>query len=134
MGDFAGRRRFSSQMYGMRASDYDSQKTCGKEYKGIKKDLKHIDKYDITTAGFDYIGSKDNVHCFICLLCGDALAGVSYSDYLSTKEESTTPKASVPESPMNIFDRLPKTLCRKNGIRAPVTIAANAVISVYPIL
>ena len=37
----------------------------------------------IETSGGDNVGSKDNVHCFVCFLCGNALARVSHGDYFS---------------------------------------------------
>lgn len=48
------------------------------------------------------------------------------------KTDMTTPMTSVPPSPMNIFDVLPKTLCRKKGIRAPTETAAKIVIGASP--
>ena len=49
-----------------------------------------------------------------------------------TKTDMTTPMTSVPPSPMNIFDVLPKTLCRKKGIRAPTETTAKMVIDSSP--
>ena len=35
MGDLKGRRGFSSEMYGLRTSDYDCQTAGGEEYTGL---------------------------------------------------------------------------------------------------
>ena len=42
------------------------------------------------------------------------------------------PITSVPPSPMNIFDVLPKTLWKKKGISAPTDTTARSVIFISP--
>ena len=49
-----------------------------------------------------------------------------------TKEERIAPIKSVPPSPINILDLLPKTLCKKNGIREPTDIIANDALIISP--
>ena len=49
-----------------------------------------------------------------------------------TKTDMTVPMTNVPPSPMNIFEVLPKTLCRKKGIKAPTETTARMVIASSP--
>jgi len=49
-----------------------------------------------------------------------------------TKTDMTVPMTNVPPSPMNIFEVLPKTLCRKKGIKAPTETTARIVIASSP--
>ena len=51
---------------------------------------------------------------------------------LVTNAEKIIPNDNVPASPMNIFECLPNTLCRKNGKSEKPTIAASVAILILP--
>ena len=49
-----------------------------------------------------------------------------------TKIDMTNPMTSVPPSPMNIRELLPKTLWKKNGIKAPTQTMASRTMTRSP--
>ena len=61
--------------------------------------------------------SANRSHCWFELMAKNANTDISM------------PNISVPPSPINIFDLTPKTLCRKNGSSAAITISVRLVIT-----